>query len=213
MALGILGRKVGMTQIFGPEGNRIPVTVVEAGPCTVVKLKSADGPDGYNAAVIGFGDIKDKHVNKPKRGMFAKAGVDAKKHLRETRISSDEVEGLQVGMQLDCSLFAAGSLVDVVGTTKGRGFTGVIKRHNFHQPKMTHGTHEKFRHGGSLGQCTTPGRVYLGKKMAGRHGNTRVTVQNLMVVGIEPERNLLLIKGGVPGPNGRLVWVQPAVKG
>lgn len=213
MPMGILGRKIGMTQIFGPEGNRVPVTIVEVGPCTVVRLKTEDGPDGYNAAVIGYGEVKDKKLNKPKRGYFEKAGVAPKKHLREMRLEKSELALLEVGQELTGSMFAPGHYVDVVGTTKGRGFTGVIKRHNFHQPKMTHGTHEKFRHGGSLGQCTTPGRVYLGKKMAGQHGNSRVTIQNLQVVGVEPERSLVLVRGGVPGPNGRMVWIQRAVKG
>ena len=213
MAMGILGRKIGMTQVFGPEGNRVPVTVVEAGPCTVMRLKSEDGPDGYNAAVIGFGEVKDKKLNKPKRGFFEKAGQQPKRHLKEMRLDASDQNLLEVGQELTVSMFAPGQLVDAVGTSKGRGFAGVIKRHNFAQPKMTHGTHEKFRHGGSLGQCTTPGRVYLGKKMAGRYGNTRVTVQNLVVVGVEPERNLLVIRGGLPGPNGRLVWIQKAVKG
>lgn len=212
MSLGLLGRKIGMTQVFGPEGNRVAVTVIEATPNTIVRLKTADGPDGYNAAVLGYGTIKDKHLNKPKKGFFAKQGVEPRKHLREVRLSQDEVEGLTVGQEIGCDLFAPGNFVDVVGTTKGHGFTGVIKRHNFHQPKMTHGTHEKFRHGGSLGQNTTPGRVYLGKKMAGQHGNSRVTIQNLVVVGVEPERNLILVRGGVPGPNGRLVWLQGATK-
>ncbi len=212
MSLGIMGKKIGMTRVFDPEGNRVAVTVIEATPNTIVRLKTEDGPDGYNAAVMGFGKVKDKQLNKPKKGFFAKQGVEPRKHLRETRLSSDEVAGLSVGQEIGCTLFAPGNYVDVVGTTKGHGFTGVIKRHNFHQPKMTHGTHEKFRHGGSLGQCTTPGRVYAGKKMAGQHGNSRVTVQNLMVVGVEADRNLILIKGGVPGPNGRLVWIQPATK-
>ncbi|HAN30423.1 MAG TPA: 50S ribosomal protein L3, partial [Myxococcales bacterium] len=135
-----------------------------------------------------------------------------KSHLREARISADEAASVEVGQQLDVSYFAVGSLVDVIGTSRGRGFAGVIKRHNFNAPKATHGTHEKFRHGGSVGQNTTPGRVFKGKKMAGQYGNARITVQNLKVVGIEPEQNLILIKGSVPGPNGRLVWIQQAVK-
>ncbi|MBP47217.1 MAG: 50S ribosomal protein L3 [Myxococcales bacterium] len=212
MGIGIFGRKVGMTQIFGPEGDSIPVTVVDAGPCSIVKVKKEDGVDGYNAVVVGYGDIKDKKLNKPKAGFFAKQGVDAKAHLREARISADEAASVEVGQQLDVSYFAVGSLVDVIGTSRGRGFAGVIKRHNFNAPKATHGTHEKFRHGGSLGQNTTPGRVFKGKKMAGQYGNARITVQNLKVVGIEPEQNLILIKGSVPGPNGRLVWIQQAVK-
>ena len=212
MSIGIFGRKVGMTQIFGPEGGRVPVTVVQAGPCTVVRIKKADGPDGYDAALLGYGEIKDKKLTKPKAGLYAKAGVTPCAHLKETRLEPFEVAGLEVGQLIDVSRFTVGEFVDVVGTSKGRGFTGVIKRHNFHQPKMSHGTHEKFRHGGSLGQNTTPGRVLPGKKMAGHYGNARITVQNLLVVGVDPTRNLLLIRGGLPGPNGRLVWISPAVK-
>ncbi len=213
MSLGLFGRKVGMTQIFGPEGDRIAVTVVDAGPCTIVRLKSEDGPDGYNAAVVGYGDIKPKHLNKPKAGFFAKQGVDAKAHLREARLEKSEAALMEVGQEIDASIFSVGGFVDVVGTSIGRGFAGVIKRHNFNAPKATHGTHEKFRHGGSLGQNTTPGRVFKGKKMAGHYGNARITVQNLLIVGVEPEKNLILVKGSVPGPNGRLVWLQNAVKG
>lgn len=213
MSLGLFGRKVGMTQIFGPEGDRIAVTVVDAGPCTIVRLKTEDGPDGYNAAVVGYGDIKPKHLNKPKAGFFAKQGVDAKAHLREARLEKSEAALMEVGQEIDASIFSVGGFVDVVGTSIGRGFAGVIKRHNFNAPKATHGTHEKFRHGGSLGQNTTPGRVFKGKKMAGHYGNARITVQNLLIVGVEPEKNLILVKGSVPGPNGRLVWLQNAVKG
>ena len=212
MGVGIFGRKVGMTQIFGPEGDRIPVTIVDAGPCTVVKVKKEDGPDGYNAVVVGYGELKEKKMNKPKAGFFTKQGVDPKAHLREARVEASDLALLEVGQELGVSVFSVGSFVDVVGTSRGRGFAGVIKRHNFNAPKATHGTHEKFRHGGSLGQNTTPGRVYKGKKMAGHYGNARITVQNLLVVGVESDKNLILIKGSVPGPNGRLVWIQKAVK-
>ena len=212
MSIGLFGRKVGMTQIFGPEGDRIAVTVVDAGPCTIVRLKTEDGPDGYNAIVVGYGDVKPKHLNKPKAGFFAKQGVEAKAHLREARLDASEASLMEVGHEINVSLFNIGAYIDVVGTSIGRGFAGVIKRHNFNAPKATHGTHEKFRHGGSLGQNTTPGRVFKGKKMAGHYGNARITVQNLQVVGIEADKNLLLIKGSVPGPNGRLIWMQKAVK-
>ncbi len=212
MSIGIFGRKVGMTQIFGPEGDRVPVTVIEAGPCTIVRIKTADGPDGYNAALLGYGAIKDKKLTKPKAGLYAKAGLEPHAHLRETRLEDHEVGGLEVGQKIEVSRFTVGQFVDVVGKSKGRGFAGVIKRHNFHRPKMTHGTHEKFRHGGSLGQNTTPGRVFPGKKMAGQYGNARVTVQNVLVVGVEPDKNLILLRGSVPGPNGRLIWIKPSVK-
>ncbi len=212
MAMGLLGKKIGMTQVFGPEGDRFPVTILEVGPCPVVRLKSESGPDGYDAVVLGWGKSRRKRLNKPQAGLFSKAGIEPAAFLHEARISSDYVASLEVGQQLDASLFSPGQRVDVVGRTKGRGFTGVIKRHNFHQPKASHGTHEKFRHGGSLGNATTPGRVVLGKKMAGRYGNERVTIQNLLVVGVEAERNLIVVKGSVPGPNGRVIWVQRGSK-
>lgn len=212
MPMGIIGRKVGMTQIFGPEGDRFAVTVIDAGPNTVVKVKTSDGPDGYDALVLGYEDVKDKHINRPQKGFFDKQGVAAKKHLREARVAPEEARLFEVGNEINVGQFSVGQFIDVVGTTKGRGFTGVIKRHNFARPKMSHGTHEVFRHGGSLGSNTTPGRVWKGKKMAGQYGNERVTIQNLLVVGVEPEKNLLVIKGSIPGPNGRIVWVQKAAK-
>ncbi len=212
MPMGIIGRKVGMTQIFGPEGDRFAVTVIDAGPNTVVKVKTSDGPDGYDALVLGYEDIKDKHINRPQKGFFDKQGIAAKRHLREARVAPEEARLFEVGNELTVAQFAVGQFIDVVGTTKGRGFTGVIKRHNFARPKMSHGTHEVFRHGGSLGSNTTPGRVWKGKKMAGHYGNERVTIQNLMVVAVESEKNLLVVKGSIPGPNGRIVWVQKAAK-
>jgi large subunit ribosomal protein L3 len=210
--MGIIGRKVGMTQIFGPEGDRFAVTVIDAGPNTVVKVKTSDGPDGYDALVLGYEDIKDKHINRPQKGFFDKQGIAAKRHLREARVAPEEARLFEVGNELTVAQFAVGQFIDVVGTTKGRGFTGVIKRHNFARPKMSHGTHEVFRHGGSLGSNTTPGRVWKGKKMAGHYGNERVTIQNLLVVAVESEKNLLVVKGSIPGPNGRIVWVQKAAK-
>lgn len=213
MSIGLLGRKVGMTQIFTEEGDAIPVTVVEMAPNTVVRVKREDGPDGYNAVLLGYGEANTKRLKRPRAGLFEKAGVEPTRFLREARVdTTDELEGIEAGGTLDVSRFAAGQRVDVIGTTKGRGFTGVIKRHNFSQPKMTHGTHEAFRHGGSLGNATTPGRVVKGRKMAGRYGNERVTIQNIKVVRVEPEHNLLVLKGGLPGPNGRLIYVQPAAK-
>ncbi len=210
MAKGLFGRKIGMTQIFGPEGQRIAVTVLEVGPCPVVAVKTENGTDGYNAVVIGFGPKKAKHVNKPRSGFFDKIGQAPVGHLKEMRVSAEDVAGVEVGMVLTADAFVPGQIVDVVGRTKGRGFTGVIKRHNYHMPKATHGTHEVFRHGGSLGTRTTPGRVFLNKKMAGHYGDERVTIQNLKVVQVEADKNLVVIKGGVPGPNGALVWIQEA---
>lgn len=212
MAKGLYGRKVGMTQVFGPEGQRIPVTVLEVGPCPIVRVKTAAGKDGYDAVVIGFGTKKAKHTNKPDGGLFAKAGLEPQAHIKEMRVSAEDVAQIEVGMILDASAFSPGQRVDIVGTTKGRGFTGVIKRHNYHMPKASHGTHEVFRHGGSLGTRTTPGRVFLGKKMAGHYGSERVTTQNLLVTLVEAERNLVLVRGSVPGPNGSIIWIQEAVK-
>jgi large subunit ribosomal protein L3 len=209
---GLFGRKVGMTQVFGPDGNRIPVTVLEVGPCPIIRIKTENGPDGYNAAVVGFGPRKAKHVNKPMQGQFNKAGVEFLSHTKEMRISAEEAAEIEAGMVLDASVFQAGQTVDVVGKTKGRGFTGVIKRHNFHEPKASHGTHEVFRHGGSLGMRTTPGRVFLGKKMAGHYGDERVTIQNLVIYSVESERNLVVVRGSVPGPNGGLLWIQEAAR-
>jgi large subunit ribosomal protein L3 len=219
---GLLGRKVGMTQIFDDNGNTIPVTVVKVDGNVVVQKKSAEGKDGYNAIKIGFGDVH-KHekdgeeprwrLNKPQVGVFLKAGIDApRKHLREIRVNETELEGYEVGQELGASLFSAGEFVDVSGTSKGRGFSGVMKRHNFAGAKASHGVHEFFRHGGSIGASAYPGRVFKGKKMAGQYGNTRATIQNLRVVRVMEDENALLIKGALPGPNGGVVEIRSAVK-
>lgn len=212
MAKGLYGRKVGMTQIFGTEGQRIPVTVLEVGPCPIVRVKSENGVDGYNAVVIGFGTKKAKHVNKPDAGLFAKANMEPCAHIKEMRVSAEDVAAIEVGLVLTAEAFQPGQKVDIVGKTKGRGFTGVIKRHNYHMPKATHGTHEVFRHGGSLGTRTTPGRVFLNKKMAGHYGDEQVTIQNLTVVQVEADKNLVVVRGSVPGPNGSLLWIQEAAR-
>jgi large subunit ribosomal protein L3 len=214
LSKGLFGRKIGMTQIFGLEGQRIPVTVLEVGPCPVVRVKSAAGNDGYNAIVLGYPGIKKvKNINEPEAGVFKKAGLEPMAHLREMRVSADDVAAVEVGLVLTAEAFQVGQKVDVIGTTKGRGFTGVIKRHNYHMPKASHGTHEVFRHGGSLGTRTTPGRVWPNKKMAGHYGTDRVTVQNLGVVQVDVAKNMVVVRGSVPGPNGSLVWIQEAVKG
>lgn len=209
---GLFGRKVGMTQVFGPEGQRIPVTVLEVGPCPIVRVKTEAGADGYNAVVIGFGKKKVKNMAKPLVGQYTKAGLEPMPHMREMRVSAEDAAAVEVGMVLTAASFAAGQKVDIIGTTKGRGFTGVIKRHNYHMPKASHGTHEVFRHGGSLGTRTTPGRVWLNKKMAGHYGDERVTIQNLTVVQTDAEKNLVVVKGSVPGANGFVLWIQEAVK-
>ncbi len=219
---GLLGRKVGMTQIFDDAGNAIPVTVVEVGGNVVVQKKSEEGKDGYAAIKLGFGDVH-KHekdgeeprwrLNKPQVGVFLKAGIDApRKHVREIRITEPELEAYEVGQELGADTFKAGEFVDVAGTSKGRGFTGVMKRHNFAGTKASHGVHEFFRHGGSIGASAYPGRVFKGQKMAGHHGNARTTIQNLRVVRVMADDNAILIKGAVPGPNGGIVEIRSATK-
>ena len=201
MKKGIIGRKVGMTQIFDEKGNVIPVTVIEAGPCVVAQVKTVE-TDGYNAVQLGFGDIKDKHINKPEAGHFAKAKLANKKHLREFRI--DSVEGIKVGDELKADVFEAGEKIDVQGTSKGKGFQGVIKRHGQHRGPMGHGS-MYHRRPGSMGSTSTPGRVFKGKKLPGHMGRVTVTIQNLDVVRIDMDKNVILVKGSVPGPKGAIL--------
>ncbi len=212
MSLGILGRKLGMTQIFDENNNAIPVTVIEAGPCPVVQKKTVISDD-YNAIQVGFLDQKRQRIRKPNLGHFDKAKVPAKRYLREIRLDDKEIQLYEVGQEVKVDIFENGDFVDVTGLTKGRGFTGVMKRWNFHgSATMTHGTHEYFRHGGSVGCATWPGRVFKGTKMPGRYGNERVTILNLKVAVVRPQENLILIRGSVPGaPNG-LVMIRQAVK-
>jgi large subunit ribosomal protein L3 len=207
MAKMILGKKVGMTQVFSPEGKIIPVTAIEAGPCVVAQVK-AEETDGYNAVQIGFGAIKDKSVNKAMKGHFAKSGAAPVRFLKELRI--DNVEDFQVGQSIDISIFQPGEKVDVVGISKGKGFAGTIKRWNFQRGPMAHGSknHRRPASAGAKG----PARVFKGKKSPGRMGGERVTVQNLEVVKVDVEKNLLLIKGAVPGPKKGLIMVKNAVK-
>ena len=208
MKKGLIGKKLGMTQIFDEKGNVIPVTVVEAGPCVVAQIKTEDN-DGYNAVQLGFGDVKDKHINKPEKGHFAKAKLTAKKHLREFRL--DSIEGLKVGDELKADVFEAGEKVDVQGTTKGKGFQGVIKRHGQHRGPMGHGS-MYHRRPGSMGATSTPGRVFKGKKLPGHMGSVTVTVQNLDVVRVDMDKNVLLIKGSVPGAKGAILKIKSAVR-
>lgn len=209
MKRGIIGRKVGMTQIFDEIGNVIPVTVIEAGPC-VVSQKKTQETDGYEAVQIGFGDLKPHKVNKPLKGHFTKSDVAPKKVLREFKFeNSDEYK---VGDIIKADTFEEGSVVDVTGKSKGKGTAGVIKRWNFRRLKETHGTGPNARKGGSIGACATPSRVFPGKKMAGHKGSERVTVQNLKIVKIDTENNMIAIKGAVPGPNGGIVVIHDAVK-
>ncbi len=209
MEKAIIGKKIGMTQVFAPDGKVIPVTVVEAGPCTVIQKKTVE-KDGYEAVQVGFGSIKDKHVSKPLKGHFAKAEAEAKKYLREFRLA--DTASLNVNDEIKCDIFAEADKVDVIGISKGKGYAGVIKRHNFSRLKETHGTGPVHRHPGSMGACSTPSRVLKGKKLAGHMGVDRVTVLNLEIVKVDAERNLLLIKGAIPGAKGGIVTVRNAIK-
>ena len=219
---GLVGRKLGMTQVFDEDGNRVPVTVIDIGGNVVIQKKSENGRDGYSAIKLGYGDVH-QHVKegtepkwrlaKPRVGVFTKAGIDApRKHVKEVRVTEAELDDYEVGQELGVETFAKGEFIDVTGTSKGRGFTGVMKRHNFRGTKASHGVHEFFRHGGSIGCSAYPARVFKGKKMAGQHGNVRVTIQNLSVFDVMPEDNAILVRGSVPGANGGLVLIRSAVK-
>lgn len=205
---GILGKKIGMTRVFTQDGRWIDVTVLEAGPCTVVQRKTRDS-DGYEAVQIGFGAVKEKRLNKPMLGHFKKAGIEPKRNLHEFRVAPDCA--LQVGDELKADVFSAGDRVDVSGTSKGRGFAGVIKRHGFSGGPGGHGSHFH-RAPGSIGQSADPAKVYKGKKMPGRMGNCKVTVQNLEVVEVDSDKNLLVVRGAVPGANGGLISVSKSIK-
>ena len=209
MKKGIIGKKIGMTQIFDESGKVIPVTVVEAGPCVAIQKKTVEN-DGYNAVQIGFSDKKASRVNKPQQGHFAKAGVAAKRVLKELRL--DDIDSVNVGDLIKADIFADGEYVDVTGTSKGKGFQGTIKRWNGARLKETHGTGPVHRHAGSMGACSTPSRIFKGKKMPGHMGAETVTVQNLVVAKVDAENNLLAIKGAVPGPKGGTVVVFNSVK-
>ena len=209
MQKGIIGKKIGMTQIFDEAGKVIPVTVVEAGPCVVVQKKTVEN-DGYAALQLGYGDVKVQRVNKPMKGHFDKADVACKKTLKEFRL--DDCDSLNVGDIVKADTFAVGDAIDVVGTSKGKGFAGAIKRHNQHRLKETHGTGPVHRQAGSMGACSSPSRIYKGKGMAGHMGAEQVTVQNLEIVKIDTENNLIAIKGAIPGPKGGIVYIVDSVK-
>ncbi len=209
MKKGLLGKKLGMTQLFDEAGKIVPVTVVEAGPCVVVQKKTVEN-DGYEAVQVGFADIKEKNVNKPMKGHFEKAGVTAKRFLKEFKL--EDAASMNVGDEIKADVFAAGEKVDITGTSKGHGFAGAIKRHNQHRLKETHGTGPVHRHAGSMGACSDPSRVFKGKKLPGHMGCDTVTIQNLDVVCVDVEKNLLLVRGAIPGPKGGLVIVKSAVK-
>ncbi|MBR0541211.1 MAG: 50S ribosomal protein L3 [Clostridia bacterium] len=209
MVKGLIGKKIGMTQLFDESGKVIPVTVVEAGPCTVVQKKTVE-TDGYEAIQVGFGDVKVTRVNKPEAGHFKKANVAPKKVLKEFRL--EDISAYNVGDTLKADVFAVGDKVDVVGTSKGKGTAGSIKRWNFSRLKESHGTGPVARHAGSLGACSDPSRVYKGKKLAGHLGAERVTIQNLDIVKVDAENNLIAIKGAIPGAKGGIVVLANTVK-
>jgi len=211
MTIGVIGRKAGMTRIFGEDGSSVPVTVIEVTPNRVTQLKDADS-DGYRAVQLTAGERRASRVTKPMSGHFAKAGVEAGSALREFRLDAGEGDDLATGGAVDVSMFNTGQKVDVRGVTKGRGFAGGIRRHNFAGQDVTHGNSLSHRAPGSIGQCQTPGRVFKGKKMAGQMGNVNRCQQNLEVVRVDAERNLLLVRGGVPGPAGGRLVVTPSVK-
>ncbi|MFN0061796.1 MAG: 50S ribosomal protein L3 [Myxococcaceae bacterium] len=210
---GLLGKKVGMTQVFDEDGNLVPVTVIDASTCAIVGKKTAER-DGYTALVVGLGDVKESRLNKARAGAFKKAGATAKARLKEFRVQADEVGQANIGDAVKVELFQKGQLVDITGVSKGRGFQGVVRRWSFKGAQTnTRGTHEHRRHPGAIGQRKTPGRVYPNKKLPGHYGVENITTQNLQVVDVDAERNLLLIKGAVPGHNQGVVMVRPAVKG
>jgi large subunit ribosomal protein L3 len=206
---GILGRKIGMTQVWDEENRVIPVTVIQAGPCHVAQLKTPER-DGYAAVQLAFGSTKAARLTKPELGHLKAADADPAKYLAELRV--DDLSGFEIGQVLKADVFAAGERVDVTGISKGRGFSGVMKRHNFHGQGASHGNHKKHRAPGAIGACATPARVFKGMKMAGQYGNARITTLNLEVVEGDAERNLLLVRGAVPGATGGLVFVRNAVK-
>lgn len=209
MQKGIIGKKLGMTQLFDESGKVVPVTIVEAGPCVVVQKKTEES-DGYEAVQVGFGDISAKKVTKPAKGHFEKANVAPKKTLREFRL--EDISALSVGDILKADIFAAGDRIDVSGISKGKGYAGSIKRWNNHRLRMTHGTGPVARHAGSMGSTSTPSRVYKGKRLPGHLGAEKVTVQNLTVVKVDAENNLIAVKGAIPGPKGGVICIMDSVK-
>jgi large subunit ribosomal protein L3 len=212
MAIGLIGKKLGMTQIFGENGAMVPVTVVKTGPCLVVQKKSVER-DGYNAVQVGFDEItKTSRVNRPRMGHFNKAGVPPMFRLKEFRVDGEELGGYEAGSEVPVDLFKPGDFVDVTGVSIGKGYAGVIKRHKFSGAPGGHGTHEFFRHGGSIGNNTTPGRTLKGRKMAGHMGASKVTVQSLKVIEVRGDTNIVMIQGAVPGPRNGYLILKKAVK-
>ncbi|MBQ5739367.1 MAG: 50S ribosomal protein L3 [Oscillospiraceae bacterium] len=210
MKKAIIGKKLGMTQLFEENGNVVPVTVILAGPCTVVQKKTVD-TDGYDAVQLGFEDIEDRKLNKPELGHFKKAAVSGKRYLKEFRL--EDAASMEVGQVVNADVFAAGDTVDVTGTTKGRGYSGVIKRWGCHRLRMTHGAGPVHRQPGSMGANSSPSRIFKNKKMPGQYGNEKVTVLHLDVVRVDAENNLIAVRGAVPGPKGGIVTLRNSVKG
>jgi large subunit ribosomal protein L3 len=208
---GILGKKIGMTQVFDEQGEVVPVTVIEAGPCFVAQIKTLER-DGYTAVQMGFGETKAKHLTQPQLQHLQKSNLPAVRHLREFRMPAEDLARFQEGEKLTVDIFEVGEYVDVTGTSKGKGFAGVVKRHGFRGGPKTHGQSDRHRAPGSIGACTTPGRVFKGMRMAGRMGGERVTTQGLEVVLVDPERNLLAVRGAVPGAKNGLVMIRQARK-
>jgi len=208
---GIIAKKLGMTQFFKEDGTKVPVTILEAGPCSIIQKKNIE-KEGYNSLQVGFIDKKDKHTNKPLSGHFKKANLKPKKVVKEFRFCEEVHSFLEAGKELTVEQFNPGELIDVQATSKGMGFQGVMKKYNFHGRPRSHGTHESFRGPGSIGNHTTPGRVVKGRKMPGQMGNTKVNVQNLSIYKVDAEKNLLYVKGMVPGPKGAIITVRDAVK-
>ena len=208
MKKGIIGKKLGMTQIFDEKGNVVPVTVIEAGPCVVAQVKTVE-TDGYNAIQLGYGEVKAKHISKPQAGHFAKSKLENKKHLREFRL--EDISNFKVGDEVKADVFAKGEKVDIQGTSKGKGFQGVIKRHGQSRGPMGHGS-MYHRRPGSMGPTSTPGRVFKGKKLPGHMGSVTVTIQNLDIVAVDMDKNVILVKGSVPGAKGAILKIKSAVK-
>ena len=209
MQKAIIGKKVGMTQIFEENGRVIPVTVIEAGPCVVAQKKTIE-KDGYNSVQLAFGDVAERKLTKPEMGHLKKAGVSPKRHLKEFKL--DNASELEVGAEIKAGVFAAGDHIDVTGTSKGHGFEGSVKRHGTHVQKNTHGGGPVHRHSGSMGACSTPSRIFKGKNMPGHMGAEQVTIQNLDVVKVDEELNMIVVRGAIPGPKGGLVYIKSTVK-
>ncbi|MEA2103628.1 MAG: 50S ribosomal protein L3 [Candidatus Cloacimonadota bacterium] len=205
--LGLIGKKIGMTRVFSENGKSINVTVIQAGPCVVTQKRNVEN-EGYSAIQMGFSETKEKRIKKPQIGQFKKNGLKYYKYLKEFRLSDEELNAYDIGSEIDVNIFKENENVNVTGTSKGRGFAGVIKRHGFHGKIATHGTHESFRGTGSVGQCATPARIFKGKKMPGHMGNAKVTVQNLQIIRIDKEKNILLVKGAVPGHRNTLLTIK-----